>query len=410
MECTLMHNKFPVVDLEILSDTGRIVRIFNPQTTEHLPLGIKTKDGISRKAMDDWWTGRSIPTSRDGIREVLDKLGVYNTSVLIDKCFGLSLSDQYWICPKGSGFEWNKINFFHNDYSKDMGEILFGREPAAPDNINLVSPDNTTDGWLRKKWTISDGKHTLMKGGSGVYEQEPFNEVIASAVMRRLNIPHVEYTLIFDKGKPYSLCENFITPETELIPAWRVKEALKKDNRDSDYTHILRCCETLGIPGVSVALDKILVLDYIISNEDRHYNNFGFIRNPETLEWLGLAPVFDSGTSLWHNTRFVGRDIECKPFRKSHNEQIKLVSDWSCFNPDALCGLGDEIAEILSQSEAVDSERHSAITAAVTERCGKLEKLAKEKPSLLGSLNENKRRIAEMPGNPTDNKHENEIT
>ena len=37
--------------------------------------------------------------------------------------------------------------------------------------------------------------------------------------------------------------------------------------------------------------NKMLKVDYIIANEDRHYNNFGFIRNADTLEWLGLAPV-----------------------------------------------------------------------------------------------------------------------
>ncbi len=47
----------------------------------------------------------------------------------------------------------------------------------------------------------------------------------------------------------------------------------------------------------------MLTLDYIIANGDRHYNNFGFIRNAETLEWQGLAPIFDSGASLWHNTQ-----------------------------------------------------------------------------------------------------------
>lgn len=146
MDCTLMHKNIPVVDIEILSDTGRIVRLFNLQTSEHLPLGVKTKDGMSRKVMDDWWTGRSIPASRDGIKEALEKISVLNTAMLIDKCYGLSLSDQYWICPKGSGLQWREINFFQNDFSKDMGEILFGHEPADQNRISLVSPDNTSDG------------------------------------------------------------------------------------------------------------------------------------------------------------------------------------------------------------------------------------------------------------------------
>lgn len=32
-------------------------------------------------------------------------------------------------------------------------------------------------------------------------------------------------------------------------------------------------------------------------NKDRHFNNFGVLRNTETLEWLGMAPIYDSGSS-----------------------------------------------------------------------------------------------------------------
>ena len=28
-----------------------------------------------------------------------------------------------------------------------------------------MSPDNTTDGWLKKRWTVMDGKRCLLKGG-----------------------------------------------------------------------------------------------------------------------------------------------------------------------------------------------------------------------------------------------------
>ena len=82
MDFTLMHKNIPVIDMEILSDTGRIVRLFNLQNPEHLPLGVKSKEGTNRKMMDDWWTGRSIPASRDGINEVLERLRVCNTAVL----------------------------------------------------------------------------------------------------------------------------------------------------------------------------------------------------------------------------------------------------------------------------------------------------------------------------------------
>ena len=378
--CTLMHKDIPVVELIISEYNGNIEKHGTIYNAAHLPVGTTATLGrdagrIISYNLNEWWTGRSIPASRDRIKDALEILGIYSTSLLLTKCYALSLSDQYWICPKDSGLTWDMVNFFTNDFSKDIGEILFGYKPTDGDHISSISPDNTTDGWLKKKWIIVDGKRILMKGGSGVYQQEPFNEVIACAIMRRLGISHIEYTLTFDDKKPYSLCENFITPDTELIPAWRVKEISKKDNRDSNYTHLLKCCDTLGIPNIKAELDRMLVLDYIISNEDRHYNNFGFIRNAQTLEWLGFAPVYDSGTSLWYNTQRVSSVVESKPFRRTHVEQIKLVGDLSWFNAKKLEGIDDEIEEILSRSEDIDEGRRVLIASAVKERCRQIGRL-----------------------------------
>ena len=248
MKYTLTHKRNHVLDMEI-DKTGFISKIYKIHDIKHLPLGVSVhKSGVDRKELNEWWLGRSIPASRDGIREALDKLNVFGTAELLDKSFGLSLSDQYWICPKDSGAKWDDINFFHNNFSKDVGEILFGHTPEEISRICFVSPDNTSDGWLRKKWIIAEGKRCLMKGGSLPYYQQAFNEVIASAVMNRLGVYHIPYTLVFLDNKPYSLCENFVTPDTELVPAWRVVKTLKKDNRDSSYTHLLRCCDHLGIP------------------------------------------------------------------------------------------------------------------------------------------------------------------
>ena len=42
----------------------------------------------------------------------------------------------------------------------------------------------------------------------------------------------------------------------------------------------------------------MFLLDYLILNEDRHLNNFGIIRDVNTLKWLDVAPIFDNGQSL----------------------------------------------------------------------------------------------------------------
>ena len=83
---------------------------------------------------------------------------------------------------------WEEVNFFQNAFSDDVGNILLGRGSSSG-RVSLMSPDNTSDGWLKKKWAILDERRCLMKGGSGATQQEPYNEVLASSVMERLGIP-----------------------------------------------------------------------------------------------------------------------------------------------------------------------------------------------------------------------------
>ena len=49
---------------------------------------------------------------------------------------------------------------------------------------------------------------------------------------------------------PYSVCEDFVDENTELIPAWRVMMTQKKNNSTSVYQHFVNCCEALGIKDV----------------------------------------------------------------------------------------------------------------------------------------------------------------
>lgn len=92
---------------------------------------------------------------------------------------------------------------------------------------SLMSPDNTSDGWLKKKWTIIGGKRCLIKGGSNPYQQEPLNGVLASKLMGRLGgaVSFIPYRLLWEGGMPYSVCDDFITSDTELVTAstdcWR---------------------------------------------------------------------------------------------------------------------------------------------------------------------------------------------
>jgi len=378
MRYILMHKNIPVMEIDIdeysaaISKTGQI---FNPA---HIPVGIRMS-GVrpDRKSLNEWWMGRAIPSSRSGIRDALEILNVPYTQMLLTKCYGLSLSDQYWVNPADNPLTWDKVNFFDNLFSEDVGNALFGKATDG-EAISLISPDNTSDGWLKKKWKVIDGKRCLIKGGSDPAQQEPLNEALATAVMRRLGIAHVPYSVIWDDGLPYSVCEDFITPQTELVSAWHIAQTQKKDNSTSSYQHFINCCRDLGISGVVQGIDRMLALDYIIVNEDRHFNNFGAVRNAETLEWIGLAPIFDCGTSMWYNkfTNAIRADgkTDSKPFRSSHDEQIKLVGDFRWLDIFALNGISGEFSAILSVSPIIDEQRRSALCRALESRVAMLDR------------------------------------
>lgn len=386
MHYTLMHKNILVADLFLDEVTGVIEKADAIYNEKHLPVGVKVKKGIvDRAALNAWWIDRSIPASRSGVKKALEILDLANTKMLLTRNFGLSLSDQYWIRPQESAIQWGDINFFDHPFSEDIGEVLFGNEKKGVD-FDFCSPDNTSDGFLKKRWKIINGKRCLVKAGSNPFMQQPFNEVIASIVAEHLNIPHVSYTLVWDVEQPYSVCDDFIGPETELVSAWRVMQTVQKENNTSVYQHYLNCCEGLGIADISKAVDQMIVLDYIIANEDRHQNNFGLVRNAETLQWLGAAPIFDSGSSLGYDKLpgqiLSGKGVECKPFKRIHEAQIRLVSSFDWIEFEQLRDLEDEIQAVFAKAgDYMEDARKDAIVTSVRKRINQLQEFA-----LSGSL------------------------
>ena len=293
----LMHKDIPVALISLDADNGRMVDIKSIITPEHLPLGSVINNIFNSKELKSWWDGRSIPASRDKIEMLLKKLDISDTTALLTKSFGLSLSDCYWVCPDGVDIKWDDVNYYENEFSADIGNIMFGRNSENL-TVNESSPDNTSDGNLQKRWKIFNGDRVLVKAGSKPYEQEPFNEVIASRLMDVLGINHVEYDLYLDHNKTYSICPCFTSPKAEFVAASKIYPLQKMRGYESPYTHYINTCENLGVQDAKSNIDKMIFLDYVIANSDRHYNNFGILRNPDTLKPIGVAPIFDSGSSL----------------------------------------------------------------------------------------------------------------
>ena len=376
MNYILMNKNIEILEFSYDNETHAVTKIVRVIQPNFAPLGIiEYKTGITKKALNNWWKDRSIPASRSRFKEVMAEMDIHSSVELLERCFGLSLSDQYWIKEENSKIEWNDINFFENDFSEDMGKLLMGQINYS-DDLDIFSPDNSSDGNLKKKWKIINGIRYLVKGGNSFNNQEPFNEIIATKLYERIlkNEDYVPYELIQENGMYYSACPTMVNTDEELVSAYYIDRTIKQRGNDSLYTHFLEACNSLNIPNAKLQIDKMIVCDYIIANYDRHYRNFGAIRNVNTLEWTGIAPIFDSGSSLWATqpTTRIGTTYKSKPFKPSPDDQLELVDNLTWLETNKLEGFEKEVEEILKSNPLMDEPRIQAIIQQINLRIGKV--------------------------------------
>ena len=299
MKCILMNKNTEVLIAEYEEKLKVFTKIIEIKNIMYAPLIIKNAylDNCDLKLeLSDWFKGRGIPSWRDDLDLLLAKLNVRTTEELLDKAFGLSLSDHYWVKPLNSNVEYKDINFFEHDFEDTEFTNATFSNSYSNTIISLITPNNTTDGRLKKTWIIENNKRFLLKGGYKNEIMQPFNEVLASMISEKLGFDYTLYTLDVINDKIVSKCECFINIDTELITAHQILHS--KINKENAYEEYISVLENNGIKNAREKIEDMFILDYIILNEDRHLNNFGIIRDVNTLKWLKTAPLFDNGQSL----------------------------------------------------------------------------------------------------------------
>lgn len=360
---TLMNKNKKIFDFDYDIDECEIVRIDRkyPDNEKYAPFGL-IKDNNLKNNFNKWWKNRQIPASREGIKDILINNNYNSDSfdLLNTKSYCLSLSDQYWVKEVNDDILWEDINFFDNDFSLDIGDVFLNVSKESFD-LNLNSPDMTSNGNYPKRWKIINGDRCLIKSGGKIINQEPFNEVIATKLYDRIlnDGEYVRYNIINVGNRKCCFCKDFITRDTELIPAWKINENFDNVCDEDKYSHYIRCLDELNISNGRMLIDKMIVCDFILANKDRHFNNFGVIRNVNTLEFVGVAPIYDNGCSLWYdeNDMYVGEFFLTKPFLEYEKMQIGLVKDFSWLDINLLDGFLDDVREILSLNELITKKR-----------------------------------------------------
>lgn len=263
-----------------------------------MPLDLEqTGEGIIR-----WLGRRVIPKNRTFVDQILKTLNLSHndTKGIIDVCKGLSLNDSYWVVPDGFEGTFEEYNLYENRFSEILALVAYTGAGQSHEAFT-TSPELTTSGMLPKAWRLIEGDGIyLYKGGTrGASNtgREPYCEAYASQIAAVMGLNAVHYDLENWKGITASKCRLFTNIDTAFIPIGRIV-------RTGGIQACLDYYDTLG-DEFGEQLRSMLVFDALIYNEDRHFGNFGLLRDNHTGQIIAPAPVFDNGLSL---LAFAGKD------------------------------------------------------------------------------------------------------
>ena len=292
----------------------------NQEQAHLLPLDMEQSDeGVMK-----WLSRRVIPKNRTFVDEILKTLGLSHndTKGIIDVCKGLSLNDSYWVVPDGFEGKFPQYNLYENRFSEMLALVAYTGAGQSRQAFT-TSPELTTNGMLPKAWRFveNDGIYLYKGGTSGASNagREPYCEYYASQIAETMRLNAVHYDLENWKGITASKCALFTSIDTSYIPIGRLVKA-------GGIKGCLDYYDRLG-GEFGEQLRSMLVFDALIYNEDRHFGNFGLLRDNHTGRIIAPAPIFDNGLSLFC---FAGkedlRDIEAYAKTRSNPYGVSYES------------------------------------------------------------------------------------
>lgn len=277
-----------------LGPTERVEKIRPLSPNKHL-LPITLLGDSGPETVRSWLGTRSIPANRAFVDSILRSAGINNSfpSSFLDISKGLSLNDSFWVVPEGFEGKFAEFNLYENRFDKILSLVAYtGVYASKP--LFSTSPELTTGGMLAKAWRRrKDGHIYLYKAGSTGARNaglEPYSEFYVSKLAQYMGLDAVDYDLRRWKGILASVCELFTNIDTAYVPAGHIV-------RSGGIKACVDYYDSLG-ESFGQAIRNMLVFDALVCQEDRHFGNFGLLRDNKTGRFSSPAPLFDNGIAL----------------------------------------------------------------------------------------------------------------
>ena len=247
-----------------------------------LPLYLKRNPNA-----DKWLASRAIDHRRPNSRLLKKALRLVEKDDIstVIHVNGATITDNYWIREIGSNLTYNDVKFWDDYFSNLALKGNYDSFNRAANSKRSKTPELTNVGSFEKCWKLRNGKWWMYKKAS---HDEMFSELFVYELGRELDMNMA----IYERGEGYIKSLDFTDgASVNLEPT----SSFMGENED--YIDVVKALETI-CPDAIPDYIRMIFLDIICANPDRHTNNFGLLRDVKTGELIGFAPNYDNNMAL----------------------------------------------------------------------------------------------------------------
>lgn len=268
-----------------------------------LPLYLKR---VSRA--DLWLATRAIDSHRANSRLLKKALRLTEKDDIstVIHVNGATITDNYWIRSVGADLIYKDVKFTDDYFSNLALKGTYNSFNKAANSRRTRTPELTNTGSFEKCWKLRNGKWWMCKKAN-------HNEMFSELFVYELGVQLGMNMAIYERADGCIRSLDFTDSATvNFEPA----AAFMGDNED--YCDVIKALQKL-CPQAIPDYVRLIFMDTVCANPDRHTNNFGLLRDAKTGKLLGLAPNYDNNMAL------IARGYPSKP--KSADLLIRLFND-----------------------------------------------------------------------------------
>ena len=198
---------------------------------------------------------------------------------------GATITDNYWIREIGSNLTYHDVRFSDDYFSNLALKGNYDSFNRAANSKRSKTPELTNVGSFEKCWKLRDGKWWMYKKAT---HDEMFSELFIYELGKKLGMNMA----VYERGEGFIKSLDFTdSASVNFEPA----SSFMGDNED--YFDVVNALERI-CPQAIPDYIRMIFMDTICANPDRHTNNFGLLRDTQTGELIGFAPNFDNNMAL----------------------------------------------------------------------------------------------------------------